>query len=751
MSADELPPLVSWFFDQYRDSLDVKALKGSRRYKQFLKNADAEKTWQQSGFNRYQSFQLLKFSFPLSHAGYIACSYAMRLKGSEPVIYSFAYWPGTPDAVDVDTDPEYVCVSPTYVSQDGEFRSRFVRYDRMTWSSQEYLAETLALAEETVLTMISNGDLEVVKTRFSHNGDLRVEPGRLGVELAATAIAVDGARARDSTLAAHTNELYATTVATVWRRAVAHTDQKFDPVAEFRADWAEGDESGFIAGQKLRPLTIREVLEPESIEHASWRELWINQIASDLVINRIAPMFPLFGNWTAVDGGSPAMFDGAPMRSKFARSDQAVKVVQQLRTARSEVDPASAQTDYLVGQFDVRIHEPIVFAQSRLIMAGATLLTTQEVVGHTFGSMATVLKQHSRVSPAHLRTFADMGPRTIFDLCYGAHALHTRAGCVHGDLHLNNATLFEFDMHLEPLDPPQSIAYVAGSRGEADTYVFPHEGAFASIIDFSRAIVGPGARDRVIASEGKAAATAFFRNQLSRILRVLHHYVPTFAEQRQEKIKALALGDPEAFFRALTAVDYLAIGRNFGALFRRMAANPIATRAGVKVGVSAEAIAIAKRIEKLALRHLIRGLTEPNSVASAAGTAGASIIPAVFEPWQYSESRASSATLVDAYNINAPLQYSGSKYKDFPPWARLDQVEEHISDSSGLDVADVTGRQGPGPFLAVEAASDLALLDLQARVGADATDAPAAETSSWIGGSPAPQRGWRTRAVSRIE
>ena len=223
--------------------------------------------------------------------------------------------------------------------------------------------------------------------------------------------------------------------------------------------------------------------------------------------------------------------------------------------------------------------------------------------------------------------------------------LHTRVGAVHADLHLHNMTIFELSgqyvatVNGDEVNKPV-IAYIAGPRGEADTYVFPHDGRFAGLIDFSRAILGPTARPRLVAESGEAFAAGFYRSQASRALRALHHYIPSYVATHQERIKGLIFADFGAMFRVMTAIDFLAIWRNYGALLRYLAKEK--KREGdVRVLTIAPAgIEIARRIERLALEHLVVSLSE---LVEAAGSrsheipyAGDSVISGVFDEFCYS-------------------------------------------------------------------------------------------------------------------
>ena len=117
----------------------------------------------------------------------------------------------------------------------------------------------------------------------------------------------------------------------------------------------------------------------------------------------------------------------------------------------------------------------------------------------------------------------------------------------------------------EPLYADPVVTYVAGPRGEADTYVFPAAGVSGCIIDYSRCILGPAFRPRL--EEGRSAqyAAHFYRDQVARVMRTLHRYAPAFVEKHEPQLRAAVLANYDAVFPILCTVDFIAIGRNVAA------------------------------------------------------------------------------------------------------------------------------------------------------------------------------------------
>ena len=88
-------------------------------------------------------------------------------------------------------------------------------------------------------------------------------------------------------------------------------------------------------GQKFIPLTIAEVLPSrrEDINFASWRELYLNMIASNLVLNFVCPSFPLINSWFYIQNTRASIFDNLAMHDRYKHSDIAREITNQVRAA----------------------------------------------------------------------------------------------------------------------------------------------------------------------------------------------------------------------------------------------------------------------------------------------------------------------------------------------------------------------------------------------------------------------------------
>ena len=179
-----------------------------------------------------------------------------------------------------------------------------------------------------------------------------------------------------------------------------------------------------------------------------------------------------------------------------------------------------------------------------------------------------------------------------------------------------------------------------------------------------------------------------------------------------------------------------AIGANVGALLAE-------TEGGLDehevrpFRISREAFRLAKAVEDAGRSLLVAGLRAVVAGERAPPAfPGAAVIAQVFGKFQYTAwaarepARARTAQLVDFYNFNNPLKYSGDDYAKYPPWARLDEIEPHLGELSLRDLFE----RGVEPFLdALRPGVRVEVIAERTRAEQEKLDgAPVAADSSWL-------------------
>lgn len=748
---------VQWVYETYTDQLNLPNIEGSKKYHKFIESMDID-TILLSGALRVQKYHIIKFGYPMRRAGYITAILSVQFNNTSSY-YSYVYWPRE------SIVPEYICLSPTFNSRDGEYRHRFIWFQDFM-NGYEKLISHLDPIEQNILENIAVDalkiDVNIYSDEKSKIDDITdyINSSRLGIKALVAVLMADVQNIIDNTLQNHTSVHYVKMINELFESNKKYFDENWNKsmnnkISVFKNGKINND-TRTQCGQKLIPLTIHESINVNDINFAPWREIWISQSITDLIINGIAPMFPIYNNWSYIDGTDRSLFENKAMHEKYDRSDKAKKVNEKLRQARQLILDDSKK-DYILNQTDAHIYDSINYAQKHAVLTNISICSTGEYIGQTLRSLPNLIRRTKFVSPALTNIFENptFQLRYLFDLCYGVHILHTRNSTIHADLHLNNITHYYHGFqYVEVLEEGgknikyrekytnPTIAYVLSSIGEDDTYVFPHEGTFMGIIDFSRSIIGPKCKQKLIDDFGELFTTKYYRSQVNRALRVLNHYIPNFVQKNQEKIKGLLFSEPEIMFKIMTAVDFLAIGRNIGALLKEIKNDEKQPEFMRMLNIPLEGIESAESIENLALEHLVGNLSNLMNRTSQKDitTAGDFIIPKIFKDFKYSawaentdkkELRPytlNDATLVDAYNAVAPLKYSSTDYAKYPPWARFDELSRHLGD---LRIENITAGRTERPFLeSLELDSYFSIL--HEKLNKQIKDAPAAETSSWI-------------------
>jgi len=734
--------LAQWSIRQYLTATGAADLEGGARFQDFVGEfpvrSSGSAPYPLSGIQRAMSnFLNMRMKIPLGPAGYYCLSMRAALKGLPETIFGFAYWRrDAPSQL-----PEYICIAPTYESQDGEYRPRFVRYPEFTAAYEKY-ASKLAPFEIAVLELVKTGTL-ALKLRVSPEnpgGEIaRVsDEARLAVCALTVGLGLDLGRVGQ--LDPHTNSSYRKLLVTLSAMpALAKLGALYIPTLRNAYQI-----SSALYGQKLVPMTLRETMQPFDYNLAAWRELLVTQLASDLLLNLITPSVAIYNQWSYIEDAGREVFENRAMLERFARSQTSDAVMKHLRAARHEIAESSLG-NYYTTELDAHVYESLEYAQSNLTLSGVAILHTMENVGVTFGSLATTARnenpQHRGIAAA-VATL-DSAAKLFFELAYGVHCIHTKLGVAHTDLHRNNHMVHYTGLVRPPItkvnpkptpyyDDPVAM-YVAGPRGEADSFVFPANGIQACIIDFSRAILGPGFRTYLAEGRSPQFVINFYRDQVNRVIRTLHRYAPDYVTTHQDALKAAAIADLESVFAALCAVDFIAIGAGVAAALRDEIGRTVEGELQEFV-VSEEAIRLATRLEEAGREALITSLHAiVRGKGAKPGLPGAMILREVFGSWLYSAQNPKDmkgAQLVDVYNINNELRYSGRDYERFPPWGRFDEIERHLGEYKMTDVFE----RGIDPFLEAGVPGPrVQVIAEKTRAAQEKLDGkPVSTASSWI-------------------
>ena len=764
--------LRDWLMAQYVSAVHISEAEGGAQFNSLIAEfpTDCEMVTKipMTGLARIYNFTTLKFRYPLGPDGY-TCTALVAVLGGLSTHFAYAYWRRGGQLAGT---PEYICISPTFDSRDGEYRPRFICGPAFVAACERF-ADELAPFEAAILGL--GGDLELKATTYPEVAVGPTEGTRLPIMAFAVAIALDLWKIRHGILMSHTNTSYVALVSKIGETLPDLLSRGYHAIDAMFTTFMRGhdDPQEVQCGQKLVPMHTRETMLAFDYNLAVWRELAVSRAVSDLVINFVSPSFAIYNQWTFIEGADSTLFENPAMHERYARGSTVAAATEALREARRIV--GTAGQNYYTEELSAHMYESLEYAQSYLLMSPVALMHTMEDVGWSMRSLAGYVRRCKNQLPAAVNAFADpdTAARHLFELAYAAHCLHTKAGVAHTDLHGNNMTFYMWGLsaggsrgeggvfNYAPYYDDPVVAYVTGPRGEADTYIFPAAGDSACIIDYSRVILGPAFRPRLEEGRSPQYATNFYRDQVNRVMRAFHRYAPDYVTSHQNAIKAAVIANFEVVFPVLCAVDFIAIGASIAAMLEDAAAPTPGEFRPFRVDPSA--VALANRLEAAGREMLITGLTEligprrgvraapasantkspakSNTKSAAKSVAhapspGAAVLELVFGDWLFPRwaarepARVRKAQLVDAYNYNNEIRYSGTDYADYPPWARLDEIERHLGE---LKLTDVFER-GVEPFLAtLRPGARIEVIAEQVRAQQEKLDGkPVSTASSWL-------------------
>jgi hypothetical protein len=389
--------------------------------------------------------------------------------------------------------------------------------------------------------------------------------------------------------------------------------------------------------------------------------------------------FPIFNQWTYIEGTDRYIFENISMRNKFKRGQVVDSSYESLREARRRLENMQ---DYFVNELNAHIYENIEYAQNKLLLSNITLMHSIEDSGFTLGSMKEFIKN---LIIEKMYMIPENTIRVMFELVYAVHCLHVKCGVIHADLHTNNITFNRFvgcrfnSSKVDLFEDPVNI-FVTGERGEADTYILPAHSGIPVIIDFSRCILGPKFRIHLESKFNAQYATTLYRNQINTIMKLLFRFNSQYVTMHQDKIKATLMSNFSVIFPVICLVDFVSIGSNFASIFTELKQ--------IVPEIKEDIIILGNRLELYARELLIKGLHNiiEGIESKDKRYPGMLIFERIFADWKYSKwitkkaERFKNVKVVGLININNEVKYSGNNYSTYPIWARIEEIEKHLGE-----------------------------------------------------------------------
>jgi hypothetical protein len=584
-------------------------------------------------------------------------------------------------------DPEYYVIAETYESKDGEYRPVF-----MHWSATKTMGlddRVNKIIETTAHSILIDGDFEYKVIylskvlRCNHIDMIIMRSMSLFVSYCTAVVNISGLSIHVPALYKIISEHISTLVINNAKAANITDNNEIVRALGYiyihPAIYVNNEEvtvgnsvtfaRGMQCGVKFTPLTTMEVMSPMDIIAPRWRELLANEVVTDLVANNICFGFPTLIQFTALSGVGEEFFESHPMKEKFKRSKLVQDAIYKLRDARKSVQETQKELEdeYEVEEFDSNIYEAIAYAQRIIEQSGVTILQVMEHVGFTIGSAPGYYRARFKKMPDNLLPFGttELSYSHIFEALYTLHGLHTVAGIIHSDLHINNLTIWKAKIS----DKEGYVKVFMLGDSEDETYVF-RTLYNIGVIDFSRCIISSHgeAAKRLISIHGDHYMSVAHRLQSKQVLRVLGRWFPSVVTPKQEAFKGFAMSHPDITARLMSYVDYLSIAKVFGeTLFDTQAKEP----ANRKFYIHPDTKTKTKEIEAMCIRVISDALNkiQKGETDESLEWAGNHILPALFADHKYDPLKHIKANMV--FNCNNPMQYSFKSVDLFPIESRI--------------------------------------------------------------------------------
>ena len=337
-------------------------------------------------------------------------------------------------------------------------------------------------------------------------------------------------------------------------------------------------------GQKIIPLSIAEAQNPFNIRYSPWREYLISLHLSDLVVNYVSPGFFIINEWFYIKNARKGLFDNDIQYEKMHRSELAEQITNLLTRAdyytHENIDAKVKKLKYdknikkltdswITNKFKIlskKIQNPIQYAKEEIIMSNVALVFISEYVGRTILDVISLCRSSPYYNKLIGEPFTLDGypffTKYMFDICYNLYCMNSVSGLIHGDLHLNNATLkassYKKVRDINDIQNP-TVLYVLGDL-ETEQFILPTVVYNICIIDYSRSIILP---DKIDQFHDKSLpksysllsnAKEFQLDQVDRLLSIYIHFTSD-SDYNIDDLRVMFKNKFEAVFKLMTSAD----------------------------------------------------------------------------------------------------------------------------------------------------------------------------------------------------
>lgn len=334
--------------------------------------------------------------------------------------------------------------------------------------------------------------------------------------------------------------------------------------------------------------------------------------------------------------------------------------------------------------FSNAIEIPMDYAERELVLAPYALVASEEHLGRTVADIPNMMLFEDYALPMGpiFKEF-DRFSKYIFEFLYNLGCLN-QYGIIHGDLHLNNCTIYEMMIYIhkitkEIIVPNPHIIY----ESNGSQYIFSTSGRNVALIDFSRAFIW----DKNILSQdyNDNQIKAYQTHYKQRMIDIMKFEFPDFLDTHKDDIELAIERHFDDVYKIFQVVDTWKIMNGWEVLLQSILENPKQMEAyGNREMLMNQAMPLVIAIKDAAYdfftSNMLDVMNNPKRVSFDIPNANKMFIPKFFANFlveRFKPDPNNPITLVDYYSDANELRYNIREYDKFPPTIKFDYVKKH--------------------------------------------------------------------------
>jgi hypothetical protein len=555
--------------------------------------------------------------------------------------------------------PEYYCSAGPYSSQDGEYRKGVMPVDAMERVFGES-SDVLQAVEKSFLDSISNRD--IILSQKSYPSNENPDPGQIPLRVLIAAWMNDFHMITNGMTENHLNQQRVDFI-----KSIPNGNKLYQSVYKYNEYNKTMSSLRLLdvihtssCGQKIIPLTELESIRPGDVAYPVWKEIYIGKLASSMIANNVCFNVVALLDWFYIRGVDESIFTNQAMKAKYAQALIGEDIAEDLIETNKKTNLPGSPPTVINNKFAMlsgKILSDVQFIDSAITMSNTAVCVFFEHGGLTAGNIPLIY--HAKATQSILNN--EMFDRHLFEWCYGLYCLNSKFGVIHGDLHVNNATIYG------TVNCPTEVGKTVFVVGDTK-YMFPHYGFTATIIDFSRAILGD--RERLIDDFGIKYARLLIHQQETALLGYIDRQFPKYVRAHESDIMELITSNYPLAFKIGSLADIYCITQGLGVAFQL---SPLIESGVARIGdkVMERIAALSRAAEELFVELMSTAISnlDKNTCADTIDWPNKTLIERMFAanvtPWPAPE--LDRKLVFEVINSNNPLKYELHDPAKWPP------------------------------------------------------------------------------------